>query len=325
MKHTKWLLHPVFIFVFSILALGLSLFLYIYWFVEVSIGLQGVIRKFDLDPGQFFDVQTWVVIVVLSVLVGIILVGIFIIFAYNVKTLQLYRMQRNFINSFTHELKTPATSLQLYLETFKKYSLPRDMQLKYIEYMLADVERLTSNINRILNLARLEGKMYEGELIVLDLARVLDDFLLKNNQLSRECIIRIHNPEKVSYPCSVYLPLFEMLLMNLLTNAIKYNETEMPEIDISFKKMNKELHLVFSDNGIGFDKNETKKIFKKFYQAEGASKTQDDGSGLGLYMVANIARLHKWKVKAKSKGTGLGAQFIIIIPNTQMNYPSLSR
>lgn len=83
MKHAKWFLHPVFVFIFSILALGLSLFLYIYWYMEVSVGLQAVIHRFDLDPGQFFGLQTWVVIVILSVLVGIILSGIFIIFIYN--------------------------------------------------------------------------------------------------------------------------------------------------------------------------------------------------------------------------------------------------
>ena len=77
MRRTLWFLHPISIFVFSIIALGLSLFLYIYWYVEVSTGLKAVIEKTNLDPQQFVAWQTWVVIMVLSILVGIILLGIF--------------------------------------------------------------------------------------------------------------------------------------------------------------------------------------------------------------------------------------------------------
>ncbi|MGD9082645.1 MAG: sensor histidine kinase, partial [Desulfobacterales bacterium] len=112
---TKWFFHPIFIFIFSIVALATSLILYIYWYMEVSAGLKEVAGKFNLDHGQLLESETWVVILILSILVGIILVGIFIIFVYNQKTIQLYRLQHNFINNFTHELKTPVTSLKLYL------------------------------------------------------------------------------------------------------------------------------------------------------------------------------------------------------------------
>ena len=142
MKQSKWFLHPILIFIFSIAAVALSLFLYIYWYVEVSTGLKNVIQKANLDPDQVLASQTWLVILVLSILVGLILLGIFIIFVYHQKTLQLYRLQRNFINNFTHELKTPVTSLKLYLETFHKYEFSREDQLKYINYMLQDADRL---------------------------------------------------------------------------------------------------------------------------------------------------------------------------------------
>ncbi len=314
MRRASWLLHPVFIFVFSILALGLSLFLYIYWYVSVSSGLRSVISKFDLDPGQFFEFQTWVVIVVLSILVGIIFTGIFIIFAYQVKTVQLYRLQHNFINNFTHELKTPVTSMQLYLETFRKYDLGRDKQLKYIDYMLADAAHLTNTINRILSLARLESRTYEGEFVTLDLVETVESFCSRNRQQFKDCTVSIHNPSGRSFPYAIDLSLFEMLLRNLLTNAIRYNASETPRVDITFTAQDDKLHIAFADNGIGLEKREFKRIFKKFYQVEQAAEISPGGSGIGLYLVDNIARLHGGKVKATSAGAGKGATFTVTLP-----------
>ena len=161
MKQAKWFFHPIFVFVLSAVALVCSLFLYIYWYVGISAGLKSLAYRYQLDPSQFIEASPWVVILVLSLLVGVILAGILIIFIYHLKTLQLYRMQQTFISNFTHELKTPVTSLKLYLETFTKHEITRDEQLKYINFMLQDAERLSNNISSILNLARIESKAKE--------------------------------------------------------------------------------------------------------------------------------------------------------------------
>jgi signal transduction histidine kinase len=313
MKHSIWFLHPIAIFVYSIIALGLSLFLYIYWYVEVSSGLKAVIEKTNLDPNQFESWQTWVVIMVLSILVGIILLGIFIIFIYQRKTQALYRSQYNFINSFTHELKTPTTSLRLYLETFIKHELPRDKQLKYLEYMLADVGRLSDNINGILHLARIEAKIFSGEVIVVNLVEEVKEFCRKNEQLFRDSEIVIQQPQKLYY-CAINQPLFQMLLINLLSNGIRHNENDRPRITITFSQRDKNVLICFTDNGIGFDKSQSKKIFQKFFQIERADSHHVGGTGLGLYMVEQVARFHKGKITAQSDGVGKGAQFTLSLP-----------
>lgn len=318
MRQVRWL-HILFIFIFSVVALGLSLFLYIYWYVEASTRLRGVIKKFNLDPGQFLELETWVVIVVLSILVGIILIGIFLIFIFNVKILRLYRLQYNFINNFTHELKTPVTSIQLYLETFQKYELPRQDQLKYIKYMLDDASRLTANINRILNLAKLESKLYELKPISIDLVGTIEEFYRKNSHLFRNCEIKVHNPAGHTFNYPVDLPLFEMLLINLLTNAIKYNDSKEPTVDITFTPRMEHLDISFTDNGIGLTKREKRKIFKKFYQGKRAGETKRDRSGLGLYLVDNIVRVHHGRIRAESKGPGLGTSVIITLPFVEAN------
>ncbi len=314
MNTGKWFLHPILIFILSIFALVASLFLYIYWYMEASVQMRAVIERFHIDSGQVLTSQAWTVIVVLSLLVGIILMGIFSIFVYGQKTFQLYRLQNNFINSFTHELKTPVTSLQLFLQTLGKHELSREDQLKYVQYMLADVSRLSENIDRILNLARIESKSYVHEFVDADLLSTIKRFFQDNVHLFRDCRVRVHPPAKPLRPYRIHPLLFDMLLMNLATNALKYNDSDMPRIDVRFQHRGRKLLIHFQDNGIGMEHREIPKIFRKFYQIGRTDDMSAKGSGIGLYLVRTIAHIHKWRVAADSDGIGHGSVFTLILP-----------
>ena len=317
MNRFRWYFHPVFVFIFSILALGLSLFLYIYWYIEVSKGLKTVVSRFNLDTEKVLTYETWVVILVLSVLVGLILVGIFIIFVYSQKMVQLFRLQQNFINNFTHELRTPVTSLKLYLETFLKHELPSEDRQKYIGYMLQDVQRLSENINRILNIAKLESKSYKSEFADSELSALVKRFYTDNKHLFPNCRIQFDKGKDGVYPFRVNHSMFEMLLINLLANAVKYNKSPVPEVRIHFETLRKKLKIRFEDNGIGLAKSELKKIFRKFYQVGSSEDMSAKGSGLGLYLAHHVARVHNGRIFAESKGLGKGSVFTLILPFPQ--------
>ncbi len=80
------------------------------------------------------------------------------------------------------------------------------------------------------------------------------------------------------------------------------------------KKWNKGVTIRFIDNGIGIGKKEIKRIFKKFYQVGRSDDMSAKGCGLGLYLVQNIVRIHKWKIRAESNPESAGSIFIIEIP-----------
>jgi len=316
--------NAIFIFIFSLVALLSSFVLYIYWYIEISSGLDDVVLKFDLDPRQVFESQPAVVVVVLSLLAGLIFTGLSMTFIYNLKMQQLYRLQNNFINNFTHELKTPVTSLKLYLETFQKHDLSKEEQHKCINFMLQDVHRLSGNISNILDLGRIESRHFQGEFVEQDLIKFVDNFYDKNAYLFKGALIKVHVLEGGAYkdPVSIYPDyaasinesLFEMLLINLASNAVKYNESAIPELVVSFRRNEKNISMEFSDNGIGIERKQSKKIFKKFYQTARSNIKSTEGSGIGLYLVQNIIQAHKGKIKVNSAGKGKGATFTVTIP-----------
>ncbi|RLC02929.1 MAG: sensor histidine kinase [Deltaproteobacteria bacterium] len=315
---SRWYLHPVFIFACSIFALATFLVMTVSWYMEITSALEVIILKFHIDPKLIFPSKTGMTILVLSALIAVVLIGILLAFIYYQKTVNLFRLQHNFIYNFTHELKTPVTSLKIYLETFIRHPLEPGEIKKYSENMLEDINRLTENINSILNLARIESQNFGSEVTRESLIKLVDDFCKKNASLFRDLTIEIENQSTSPMVYPVNLFLFEMLLMNIISNAIKYNESKMPKLTIRFKSFIQKVTIEFIDNGIGVDKKEARKIFRKFYQSGRYQKNDVSGSGLGLYLVSSIAAIHGWRASAASRGKGKGATFTINIPRASI-------
>ncbi len=310
----RWLPHPAVLFIFSVAALALTLFLCIFWYIEVKRGLEELLGRLNFDPLLVFQSRTWIVIMILSLMGCVVLAGIFMTFVYYQKVLQLYSHQQNFINNFTHELKTPVTSLKLYLETFLKHDLSKEDQHKYLKYMLSDVSRLSENISGILDLARLESDEYDGSFVPLDIVISTNRFIKTNDHLfaGAEISVTDYLPNPVILNLDILL--YEMLLMNIITNAIKYNNSDQCLMDVIFSKSGKNVYVSFRDNGIGIEKKEETALFRKFYQASSSGKMASGGSGLGLYLVNIVARLHGGRITARSRGIGKGCEFILKLP-----------
>lgn len=286
--------------------------------MEITSALEIVILKFHIDPKMIFPSKTGMTILVLSALISVVLIGIFLAFVYYQKTVNLFRLQHNFIYNFTHELKTPVTSLRIYLETFIRHPVaPSDVK-KYSKSMLKDINRLTENINSILNLARIESQNFGSEVTKESLLKLVESFCKKNTSFFRNLEINIENESNnpMIYPVNMFL--FEILLMNIISNACKYNDSKNPKLSIRFRNFLQKATIEFKDNGIGVDKKEAKKIFSKFYQAGSENKNAVSGSGLGLYLVSSIAMIHGWRASVTSSGKGQGATFKITIPRASI-------
>ncbi len=300
---------PIFIFntfIFSLIALASSLFVYIRWHLKMNEAFDSFILKYNLRTEQVYNPQTWVFVVILSILFAIIVVGMILIFVYGRKLTELYRLQQSFINGLTHELKTPLTSLRLYLDTFTSHDLKRNDQLRYLSYMKKDTERITDNVNRILNLSKLEDKKNITEKIEIVLLPFIDKIAEGMRNSHKDSSIQVVGDETIV--AKIGPQLFELAITNLIANGIQHNLSERAEILIDLRKKGKWAQILVSDNGPGIPEKERKKVFKKFYQIGTSSK----GSGLGLYIVALIVRLHRGNIyifTSKSKSV-----FSLVIP-----------
>jgi signal transduction histidine kinase len=300
------LLHPVTIFIASLLALGTSLYLYIDSYIRVNDSLREFIQRSGLPKGQFKEPETWVMILTLSILVAVIVTGMSLVFVYYQKVIMLYRMQQNFINGFTHELKTPIASLRIFIDTLVRHELPKEKTDEILGLMKSDTDRLQENVEQILNLAKIEDRNFKPELAQINIKQALEDFINKQSYLFEGCAINVGALEGDD----LYWfdkKLLDIVFMNLLTNAIRYNNSDKKKVDIFFNRRGRALEIVFKDNGLGLKRDKLKNIFKKFYQVGKSAK----GSGLGLYMVSQIFRVHKGKVWATSEGLGQGSSFHI--------------
>ena len=297
-------------FTATLISIGSALFIFILSYLEVNHSLAIFVQKYRLDPSQFQETNTWVIILLLSILVSVTLFGVAIIFIYYQKLIGLYRFQQNFINGFTHELKTPIASLKLYIDTFLRYDLSQEEKKKYLEFMQQDTDRLTLNVNQILHLGRIEDRKLQVNLAEYEMQNYITEFLSKHPHYFNDIQLELVKTEDTKYFCAIDGELFEMVIMNLITNAINHSNQEKGELKISFSNTNNFLEISFKDNGEGIPLKEQKNVFKKMYQIGKSSK----GSGIGLYLSTNIMKLHKGKLNLKKGVKDVGADFVVVLP-----------
>lgn len=311
----RWITNPLTVFIFSLIALGSSLWLYIHSYLQVNDAFNEFVKKRNLDPSPLLETETWVMILIVSILVALIVIGVVIIFVYYQKMIQLYRMQQNFINGFTHELKTPITSLRLFLDTFSRHKLDEESQKKYLRYMIRDTERLSVNVNQILNLARLEDKKYEPSWESGDIHKFLEQWLESSDHWEEGADVILNPLDEASREAAPLLVKYDvnllpLVFMNLVNNALTYNRSERPRVEITVKDKGKQVQISFKDNGIGIPKAYAKKVFLKFFQVGKSGK----GSGIGLYLVQTVMKFHKGSISLFSEGEDEGSTFILLLP-----------
>lgn len=228
---------------------------------------------------------------------------------------QLSQIQKDFINNLTHELKTPISSIALsarVLSDEKILENPKRL-FEYARIIQDQNNRMSKNVEKVLNLASLEKNKLHLNLEKIELQKFIEEITenFNHSDAGKKAEVSVHFlPEKVFVIADKFH--FTNLVLNILENSVKYCERE-PQISIKTQKAKNNLQIKFTDNGIGISKKYRKKIFKRFYRVPTGNVHNVKGFGLGLDYVRKIVKTHKWKIKVDENPKG-GSIFTLIIP-----------
>jgi two-component system sensor histidine kinase CiaH len=219
----------------------------------------------------------------------IILVGAVFVYRSFRRQFYMQQQQQQFMMAVTHELKTPISVARLNLETLQKYSLDEEKRKKLIRMTLQETARLNFLTNNILISAQMEGARYKSSKEELDLSDLLKDCMqdFKNRYPEREFVEKIESDTELKGDPL----LLQMLINNLVENAIKYSAKEKP-ITAVLQKRESGIQLQVIDLGPGISNEEKKRIFTKFYRIGNEATRKTQGTGLGLYLSRKIAKDH---------------------------------
>lgn len=257
--------------------------------------------------------NSWLLAVGIGTL--IVIMTVLVLFSvFLVRQIVEVRRQTSFIDSVTHELKSPLAALKLCLETLGRTDLPPAQAERLRQMMLDDVERLGGFIDRVLAATRLPAERSSHPLQEVMLAG-----------LARRCVAvvtrRAHQPEEVvrlDIPPDLVLVSDEValaaVLENLIDNAVKYSQHQV-EVEVSARHSGKaEVVIEVRDRGIGIPRAQLRRVFDRFYRVADEDVRSRRGTGLGLYVVSALVRSLGGRVEAFSAGAGQGATMRVTLP-----------
>ena len=252
-----------------------------------------------------------------TVLFALVLVGSTAYLVLSIKAVRLHARQVNFVDSVTHELKTPLAAAKLYLETMQLHpDMPDPKRAECLEVMAAELARLEHLITQLLEVGRLERLGTGVEVEDVDLAPLL------RRAMTAAAAHHKRDPEEVftaDLP-AVTVPARRMILEtifgNLLDNAVKYGgrEGEPPRVAVEVRERRGRVVTRIADDGAGVPQEFRNKIFDLFYRGGNELERTRRGTGLGLYIVRTLVTMLNGKVRVFDRADGPGSVFEVDLP-----------
>ena len=221
---------------------------------------------------------------------ALILIGAIYVFRATRRQINLAKQQQNFMMAITHELKTPIAVTQLNLQTLQKRKLAEEQQQKLISNTLQEADRLNSLCNNILFASQLDAGKYATSMEAVNMTELLVNAVTESKSRYSGSIFIEQLAPDITINGDAFL--LQLLVSNLLGNAIKYAPKEKP-IRVVLSNTPSFVKVEVIDEGNGIAEKEKKKIFEKFYRIGDENTRRTQGSGLGLYLCKKICDYHQ--------------------------------
>lgn len=218
--------------------------------------------------------------------------------------------QDRFLAAATHELKTPLATITLLLESLRDDRLPTEKRTRYLGNGLLEAERLGRGLDNVLTAAGLRATGRRTHPQAGDLAADLREALasVEPRALAAEVSLTLQAPP--SLPCERDPTAIQLVLRNLLDNAVKYSSAG-GAVHVQLDAEPARARIVVRDGGRGMDGSELAHAFEAFWRG---SDTASGGTGLGLFLVRQLVSAHGGEVLAASDGRDRGSVFTVLLP-----------
>ncbi len=245
----------------------------------------------------------------MSVLFTLIILATFIItIKVILKQKQLSEIKTDFVNNITHELKTPIATLKVAISTLKQgKSISENKTVQIIENQASRLQKITERVldNSFNNAIDIQLVKTDANKFFLSL---INDF---KQSINNETVYFIYEfKEKKNYFINIDETYLAPAIVNVLDNAIKYNNKTEKIVSIKVYEKNNYLQIEIKDNGQGISDKDKKMIFDKFYRGLKGNIHNVKGLGIGLFFTKKIIELHKGTISFESK-VNVGTKFII--------------
>ena len=224
------------------------------------------------------------------------------------------KIREEFFSNASHELKTPITSIQGYAELLES-GLVKDeaMRQDFIHRIRLEASNMTSLINDILMISRLESREASLNYANVDLKQIVDEAVQTMLPIAEQNQIYIHTRCDSAVIWADEKQIRE-LVGNLLSNAVKYNR-QGGQVWVTVKEEKEKSSVLFQvrDNGMGIPEDSLPRIFERFYRVEKGRCKKAGGTGLGLAIVKHIVTYYKGTIEVKSK-LDEGTEFTVRLP-----------
>lgn len=237
------------------------------------------------------------------------------------KEKEVDKVKTEFVSLASHQLRTPLTAIVWNLEMLMgsgSENLTAEQQSK-LQTIYHCTKHLTELVNDLLNVSRLETGKLKITAELLSFEKFVESVIAEIDTMTenKKCEIIFSKPETEMEKLLIDKELMREVIVNLISNAIKYSNKTTCQIKLKLEKINDEVEFSVRDNGIGIPKEEQSKIFERFFRAENAIKVHGVGSGLGLYLVKMIVEKSGGKIWFESE-IGKGTIFYVRMPGTGM-------
>jgi len=250
-------------------------------------------------------------------IVGVLLIFFGFSVSVIIRQKRISEVKTDFVNNMTHELKTPISTIGLSSEMLMSsdFSKDPDRLKKYAEVIFKENKRLEQQVERVLNMAKLDRNEIELQIESVDIHELIEEtaenFRFNQALGGGEIVLDL---KADNHFVKVDLVHITNILFNLLDNAVKYSE-DAPKVVVSTISKRKGIEISVQDNGIGIAKDQLKHVFEQFYRVPTGDKHDVKGFGLGLYYVKLIIDKHNGKMSIESR-PGEGSTFIIWLPQS---------